>query len=81
MSTKAGWRVPVFTIFGILGGLLFSMFLMMLFVIFVLEYSFNVYITMENMGFYFIFAFILTLVMSGVFYKFYVERQARWFKA
>lgn len=81
MGGKGGARIPIFAIFGILGALLFSMFLMLLFVIFVLEYSLNIYISLDNIGYYFIFAFVLTLMMSGVFYKFYVERQARWSKA
>jgi len=73
-------KVPFYTIFGILGALLLSMFMMFLFVIFVLEYLLNVYISLDNLGYYFIFAFVATIGISGLFYKFYVERQVRWHK-
>jgi len=78
VSTSA--KVPLYTIFGLLGALLFSMFMMYLFVIFVLEYALNIYISMDNIGFYFIFAFVVTIAISGLFYQFYVVRQARWHK-
>ena len=73
-------KVPLYTLFGILGALLFSMVFMYLFVVFILEYALNIYISLDNIGYYFIFAFLMTVGISGLFYQFYVVRQARWHK-
>lgn len=73
-------KVPLYTIAGILGALLFSMFVMYLFVLFILEYTLNIHISMDNIGYWFVAAFVMTIIISGLFYMVYVERRAQWYK-
>jgi hypothetical protein len=67
-------RAPVFALMAMLGALIFTVFTV--YVLFIMAFSVtDFYIGVEYMGYFFSFAFILTLAISAVFYYFAVERR------
>lgn len=64
----------VFIITAMLGAMVFT--LMMVYLLFILGFSLtDFYITMENIGYFFVFAFVMAFFIAGLFYYFAVERR------